>query len=63
VLCWLGGCECGFGVNNHGSNPHLCITLAFYHLNVGEEEVNERERMTHDDGETVETGALYSVDR
>jgi hypothetical protein len=21
--------------NNHGSNPHLCIILAFYHLNVG----------------------------
>ena len=23
------GCECGFGANNHGSNPCLCIILVF----------------------------------
>jgi hypothetical protein len=25
----------GFGAKNHSSNPHLCIILAFYHLNLG----------------------------
>jgi hypothetical protein len=30
-MCFLlvGRCECGFKSNSHGSNPHLCIILAF----------------------------------
>jgi hypothetical protein len=38
---WL-GCGCGFGANNHGLNPYMCIIFSFYHLNV----------------KTIKTGAL-----
>lgn len=34
VYYWLGEFECIFRANNHDSNSHLCIILAFYHINV-----------------------------
>lgn len=40
--------------NKHGSNPHLCLILAFYHYHI-----NVRVTMTV---ETMETVALYSRD-
>lgn len=34
VYYWLGEFECTFRANNHDSNSHLCIFIAFYHINV-----------------------------
>jgi hypothetical protein len=37
----LGGCVCGFGANNCGSNLYICIVLSFLPFkNGGRREVN-----------------------
>jgi hypothetical protein len=53
LFCWLAQCECEFGVNNHGSNPHLDIILIFYQLNV--------EKHDDDGNYGIDVGHLFSI--